>query len=240
MSYSGMATPFGIRIYTPLAQAGATDVQMYMAGAVYGLIIFICQYAVGYWQAVNETTIDASLKSLIGVALYLIVFKFTPIASIHASEHQVVHAMENGSELNHDSVKQQDRVHPRCGTNLMTLFLMFGLFIDIIKQMPVASWAQMLMGVAAFMLSSHTSTSIGGFLQKHFTTKPARPQDIDRAIEIGIEHNTRFVKYIWQNDMPSKFKMFLMNIKHSGMVYTLLAYIPVYLLLSAFFAIPGH
>ena len=240
ISYGGMATPFGIRIYTAIAHSGVTDLQMFITGAVYSLIIFASQYAVGYWQTTNEIILDSSVKSVAGIALYLLALRFTPIASIHASEHQVIHAMEKGEDLTPESVKSQNRVHPRCGTNLMALFLVFGLLVGLIGKMPIASWAQFAITIPAFMLSSWSSTSIGRFLQKHFTTKTARDQDIDKAIEAGFEHNTRFVQYVWKNDMPSDIKSFIMNLKNSGMIHMILPYIALHLLISAFFPIPGR
>lgn len=240
LSYGGMATPFGIRIYTTIAHAGVTDLQMFITGIIYSLAVFVCQYAVGYWQTMNEATIDVTVKSVVGVALYLVFLRVTPIASIHASEHQLVHALEKGIELTPESVKAQDRVHPRCGTNLMALFLVFGLLVGLIGKMPIAPWAQIGIMIPAFMLSSWGSNSIGGFLQKHFTTKTARDKDIDKAIEIGIEHNTKFIKYVWVNDMPSPLKGFLLHVKNGGVAHMLVSYIAVYLLLSVFFPIPGH
>jgi hypothetical protein len=240
LSYGGMATPFGIRIYTTIAQAGVTDLQMLITGIIYSLVIFVCQYATGYWQTMNEITIDASVKSTIGVALYLIFLRFTPIASMHASEHQLVHALEKGIELTPESVKSQDRVHPRCGTNLMALFLVFGLLVGLIGKMPIAPWAQIGIMIPAFMLSSWSSKNIGGLLQRYFTTKTARDKDIHSAIEIGIEHNTKFIQYVWANGMPNAIKSFVMHIKNSGSAHMLISYIAVYLLLSTIFPIPGH
>lgn len=159
---------------------------------------------------------------------------------MHASEHQLVHALEKGIVLTPESVKSQDRVHPRCGTNLMALFLVFGLLVGLIGKMPIASWAQIGIMIPAFMLSSWSSNSIGGFLQRYFTTKTARDKDIDRAIEIGIEHNTKFIQYVWSNDMPNAIKSFVMHIKNSGSAHMLISYIAVYLLLSTIFPIPGH
>lgn len=240
LSYGGMATPFGIRIYTTIAHAGVTDLQMFATGAIYSLIIFVCQYLIGYWQNTNEFTIDPSVKSLLGVALYLIVLRITPIASTHASEHQLIHAMEKGEELTRESVKSQNRVHPRCGTNLMAFLMVFGTIAGLIGKMPVAPLVQVGMMIPAFMLSSMSSNAIGGFLQQHFTTKTARDKDIDKAIEIGLEHNTKFVQYVWANNMPSRIKGFLMHIMNSGSAHMLLSYIAVYLLLSVFFPIPGR
>lgn len=238
--YGGMATPFGIRIYTAIAHAGVTDLQMFITGVIYSSMLFACAYAVGYLQTVSGVTIDAYIKSLAIFALYLILFRLTPIASIHASEHQIIHAMENEADLTSESVKSQNRVHPRCGTNLMALFLMFGLFANLIGMIPVASWVHIIIMIPVFVLSSWASTSVGGFLQKHLTTKTARDKDIDKAIEVGIEHNTRFVNYAWKYGVPSPFNRFIMNLEHGGIIYMLLSYFAMYLLLSALFPIPGH
>jgi hypothetical protein len=241
MTYGGMATPFGIRIYTTLANAGATDLQMFLSGALYSFIIFACQYIVGYWESINEITIDKSLSLLVAVAAYLIVFRITPISSIHASEHQLIHAMEKDEILSRDSVKSQNRVHPRCGTNFMSLILMLSVFISLIEQMPVASWFKFVCIIPALIFTSWSSGTVGGFLQKHFTTKTARDKDIDQAIKIGIEHNTKFVEYVCTHEkQPSIVKGFIMYIKNSGLLHTMFAYVIIHLWLSAFFKIPGN
>lgn len=240
ISYNGFVTPFGIRIYTSFAEAGATNLQMYLTGVILGLIILICQCAIGYWQQFSEIIIDPALNSLMLMTLLIFIFRLTPTASIHASEHQVILAMENENELNHDSVKTQDRVSTRCGTNLMVLFLMLNLFANLSRYISLSGLAQVLFIIVTCVLSLLTYTSIGGFIQRYFTTKPARPKDIDRAIEIGIEHNTKFCEYMLQNNTPSKLKMCFMHIKHSGMLPMLCGGFSIMLIVSSFFTIPGY
>ena len=87
ISYSGFATPFGIRIYTPFAEAGATNLQMYLTGAIFGLIILICQCAIGYWQQFNEIIIDPALNSLMVSCLLLsCLLRYINNASLARSE----------------------------------------------------------------------------------------------------------------------------------------------------------
>lgn len=238
VSYSGMATPFGIRIYSSCAHAGVSDTYMYLTGAIYGIVIFACQYAAGTLNINNPVVNSHDFKSLMGLFLYLLVMRFTPISSIHASEHQVIHAMEKDTMLNHESVKQQSRIHPRCGTNLMAGLLLFTTCVNIINSTAVASWAKVVCAIPMFFVSCWLSEPVGTFLQQYFTTKTARDKDIDAALEAGLQHNFQFVSYLWRNAMPTGFKLFLMKIQHSGLGHMLLAHTAAYLLLMRLFPIP--
>lgn len=238
LSYGGMATPFGIRIHSAITHAGVSNLQMVCTGLIYAVAVFAAHYLSGYLQVSSHLKLDTEVASWIGLVIYLLFFRLTPLASIHASEHQVIHAMEKSGELTFENVSRQNRVHPRCGTNFMALLVVFGALVHLIQFTHLPEWIQFPMLVCALMTSSFASPRFGGFLQKYFTTKAARDSDIQKAIDVAMKHNSNFIEYLSKNDVPSALKLFFMSISNSGAVYIFSAYLATYLALNALFTIP--
>lgn len=237
--YGGFATPFGIRVYSNYACAGVTNLKMVMTAVVYSVLIFLSHYAIEYTEALNKITIEPYLKSLIGVGLYLSMFRLTPISAIHASEHQVIHALDAEIELTPESVGEQNRVHLSCGTNFVAWFLIFSLCLALASKTAMSDIWQVLCIIPSWIMASRLSKRFGGFLQKYLTTKPARKKDIEESIKVALEHNINAVQYITKNHkVLSPMRDLIMYLHNSGLAYMIPINIAVISLLTALFPVP--
>ena len=107
--------------------------------------------------------------------------RLTPMAGIHAAEHQTVWAIERGLALTPESVERMPRAHPRCGTNLMALA---GLMTIMLQHSPsFSSWNILITLLFTFLLWRR----FGTFLQEYFTTRPATLNQIESGIKAGRE-----------------------------------------------------
>src|SRR5262249_3714835 len=112
---------------------------------------------------------EASLRGLdahwpyapLSLLLFGVLFRYSWVTGLHAAEHQVVHAIEMGDDLTPEAVRRKPRIHPRCGTNLMTAFGTFMLLRSLGD-----GW-----DVIAFPVVLLTWRIFGGFLQQHVTTR---------------------------------------------------------------------
>nr|CAA9226971.1 hypothetical protein AVDCRST_MAG63-787 [uncultured Armatimonadetes bacterium] len=200
----GMATPLGVYLTTGAVSGGAGTSALLLLGLVMFLVHLL---AVGVAQAGQNwlagafgpqisalpfafrVAMDNLFVFVVQFALLLTLLRLSPIAGYHAAEHQVVHAMERAEPLLLDTVRAMPRVHPRCGTNLVAgmLILLGGggllsLFLD--------EWAY---GVAFIAAITYWRT-VGGWLQQHFTTRPATDAQLESGIRAArelLEHHGR-------------------------------------------------
>lgn len=192
-SLGGLATPLGVYITDGKHQAGAGNLGLFLTGIAIGsLIVFIEQLFKSGYTYFNIDSSDTSVFPLIfimQILLFLLILKFTPLAKIHAAEHQTINAAEKGLPLTLETVKTQPREHKRCGTNIMVLLLgiqfVIILFVSFIKNFD--PFLQFIFLFWSFIFVFSNRKKWGIWLQKHFTTNSAPDKYILNGIAAGEE-----------------------------------------------------
>ncbi|RYX85227.1 DUF1385 domain-containing protein [bacterium] len=195
----GMATPLGVWLTEGVLTGGAPSIGLFLSGLTISSYFFIAQLAVYFvartiepqWGALALSgrlglTYDATnLLNTVFAALHtlflLLLFRFTPLAGIHAAEHQTVHAIERGLPLTVENVSKMPRAHPRCGTNLMAIA---AIITAIATHLPSLSpgWILLLLGAVFFAWRS-----FGDAIQVMFTTRPASKKQLESGIKAANE-----------------------------------------------------
>ena len=199
-SVGGMATPMGVYLTTGSQSGGANNLGLFLSGLTLGFC-FMLSGALAYgimhmYGVFMKFPIDFYLNSpaigvpnihdmpyYIMVALNLLIFRtlfqLSPLAGYHAAEHMTVHAIEAGEILTPDTVRKMPRVHPRCGTNLLTGLTLFFFITTYVKDQ-----SSLLMAGLVVVLSWR---SIGGWVQQHVTTKKPTEKQLASGIRAGNE-----------------------------------------------------
>ncbi|MCX6345576.1 MAG: DUF1385 domain-containing protein [Armatimonadetes bacterium] len=199
-SVGGMATPLGVYLTTGSQSGGANNIGLFLSGLTLGLC-FILSGAMAYgimrlYGLIMKFPIDFYLNSpaigvpnvhdlpyyiLVGlnILLFRTIFQLSPLAGYHAAEHMTVHAIEAGEILTLDTVRKMPRVHPRCGTNLLTGLFLFTLITKYVKDQYSLLMAGLI--VALFW------RSIGGWAQQYVTTKKPTQKQLASGIAAGNE-----------------------------------------------------
>lgn len=211
----GMATPFGIRLCTDYVQAGITGFQMLVTGAL---------LAVASWALVDDVPhllfdrlhLVSGVYTLVGMFLYMAFMRLTPLAGIHASEHMVIHTMEKGLLLTIENVRSQPRVHPRCGTNVLALFIILIGVVTVAQVSRCPVWLGV--PVSAFLaLLFHSK--LGAWLQCHLTTRTPTDEHLRRAIStaslLSLNQMTFDLHHGWQTPADRPIKVFS-HLSHLG------------------------
>lgn len=196
----GLATPLGVHLTCGSQRGGVGDKGLVLMGMLFSLlqiaglaIATLVAYGIEsllgpptYAALLSEPTsipnfLDAipGIVAIIPIATLLLGIRLLPVAGYHAAEHQTVHAIEQGEPLDYHTVSRMPRVHQRCGTNLAAAA---AIFIFLISQFPSP-----FIVVVAMMAALLGWRSIGAFLQRHVTTKPASPRQIESGIRAGDE-----------------------------------------------------
>jgi CBS domain-containing protein len=193
----GMATPLGVWLTDGRLQGGAPPLGLFLSGLVLAACLAVSQlimlvglnainaqwggmFASGRLGAMADggNTFNLLVTIVQGV-LFLGALRLTPMAGIHAAEHQTVWAMERGLALTPENVGQMPRAHPRCGTNLMALA---GLMQIMLQHSPSYSGGTVLL---VLLLTFLFWRQFGTFLQEYFTTRPATRKQLESGIKAG-------------------------------------------------------
>lgn len=192
-SLGGLATPLGVYITDGKHQAGAGNFGLFLTGISIGVILLFIEQVFGfvYKYFAIDVTNAAILPAafLLQIISFVFLLRLTPLAKIHAAEHQTINAIEKGLPLTLETVKLQPREHIRCGTNIMVLFI--GLQIIILtfvgylsKIEPLFQFIYLFVG---FMFVFSNWKKWGMWLQKYFTTVKAPDSYILNGIKVGEE-----------------------------------------------------
>jgi uncharacterized protein YqhQ len=110
--------------------------------------------------------------------------KFTSIGRYHGAEHKAVAAYEKFDEVTLDTAKRASRIHPRCGTNILSYIIVAALLDPLIPYWWYAIAQFILISEAWFIFGkTRTSIAIGNFLQRYFTTTEPRRAELEVAVE---------------------------------------------------------
>ena len=110
--------------------------------------------------------------------------KFTSIGRYHGAEHKAVAAYERYGEVTLDGARRSNRVHPRCGTNILIYILIAALLDPLIGWWGYAILQFILISEAWYIFGeSRASIAIGNFLQRYITTSEPKRSELEVAVE---------------------------------------------------------
>lgn len=202
----GMATPLGVYLTTGSVSAGAGDFGLFLTGVAIGLLI-IMSHALSqgllkvfgiitgvpistYLDSVpltlvpNAYDIPFYASTVLSVVFFMVLMRLSPLAGYHAAEHMTVHAIESGEDLSPQTVSRMQRVHPRCGTNLLAGA---GIFLIIVSRF--GSDVAVIFGLAVVILGWR---AVGGWLQYLVTTKNPSERQLASGIAAGRQLLERY------------------------------------------------
>jgi CBS domain-containing protein len=187
----GLATPFGVYLTTGAIAGGAKSWQLVATGGLMFLMFVLASTVaqalmMGVSPEFLRTNTGQSVLSGLGLLLFLVGLRFSPLAGYHAAEHMVVHAIEQGEPLREETVKRMPRVHPRCGTNLAVTV---GLFLGIMN----APWLMLEVRLLiAIIVALFFGRPLGSIVQSVFTTRTPNSAQLQAGIAAGRELLTRY------------------------------------------------
>jgi uncharacterized membrane protein len=169
-----------------------------VAGSVWVLVLFAAILG-GLWLFVRlmELGSDYGPPGLVGGALglfaqfpvlpfllfFLLFMKFSPIGRYHGAEHKAVAAYERFGEVTLEGARTSNRLHPRCGTNILIYIVLAALLDPLIPWWPYAILQFILISEAWYAFGrSRPSIAVGNFLQKYFTTAEPRTEELEVAV----------------------------------------------------------
>ena len=203
---AGLATPFGVYLTTGGLRAGAGDLSLFATGAalmilnlvaggvVYGLswLATRATEAAGLSPSAEAAAADVPVEAVMVlfafyIGIFLLLLRLSPLAGVHAGEHMVVHAIEEGEDLTPENVRAMPRVHPRCGTNLMALMVLIVVAQRFLSSLAVAASeaATMLALFILVMIVLVTWRRLGAGLQRWVTTRPPSDRQMAAATTVG-------------------------------------------------------
>lgn len=184
----GMATPLGVFLSDGTHRGGAGDFALMLTG----VFLFLGSLAAAAISTgVERLAFQYRLYQYaplpwIGGAVFFVVFalwfRLSWVAGYHAAEHQTVHAIERNEPLTVEAVRRMPRPHPRCGTNIVVLMVMFTSLVGYLKMDPLVA------GVFCLV----TYKFFGHWVQLHVTTRPASTAQLENGIRAGQEVLERF------------------------------------------------
>lgn len=206
----GMATPFGVYLHCGSAGAGSNSGQLMLTGVFLALMVgvawvlsFLLSWLIEGPIGVPLVPILLGSPVLVGgagmqafplliwllpVVIFLILLKFSRLSQFHAAEHMVVHTLEHFEPLTEEVVGRMNRVHPRCGSNLMVPLLLL-YTAGVLWALP-SKWYS----IALFVLVLATGRNLGAVAQAWFTTRPPERRHIEKAIQAAKD---LVENYLW-------------------------------------------
>jgi CBS domain-containing protein len=207
----GMATPLGVYLTDGVDSGGVGNFGLFLAGATLTSLFTIAMVAsnasdivaLNHHIDVNgiierlimpvlpgyAVTIVTNLRSAVTLFLMLMLLRLIPVAGYHAAEHQVVHCIERGEPLMPKNVAAMPRPHPRCGTNLVSAVMLFGVYLTVLTGVLQSGSSAIVPAALATVL---TWRQVGTFLQQYFTTRPASQKQLASGIRAGQDLLTKY------------------------------------------------
>ena len=201
---AGLATPLGVYLTTGALRAGAGNLGLVATGAalmvlnllagggLYGLAWsldrLLGQAAEGPAPAVTgEAAMTVALVlSAVHMLIFLVLLRLSPLAGVHAAEHMVVHAIEEGEDLSLEKVRAMPRVHPRCGTNLIALLILLVIAKQFLTSVSGASQEAQVMALFVLaLIVLLTWRRLGAGLQRWVTTRRPSDRQLMQGMRVG-------------------------------------------------------
>jgi uncharacterized protein YqhQ len=116
--------------------------------------------------------------------LFFAAMKLTPIGRYHGAEHKVVAAYERDGEVTLEGARRSSRIHPRCGTNILSYIVAAALLDPLIAWWGYAVLQFILISEAWYVFGkTRPSIAVGNFFQRYFTTTEPRRAELEVAVE---------------------------------------------------------
>ena len=206
----GMATPFGVYLTNGDVSGGVGNLALAAGGVLLGLLASAAAIIVAGAEAAivrlalfapvsRSAGLSSALEGLAVALVFMALMRATRVASFHAAEHQVVHAMERAERLEPEIVSRMPRVHPRCGTNLWAGAT---LFVFLLTALPLdRATAGLVAGIATMLLWRRA----GSWIQQNFTTRPAARPQIESGIAAARQLTSRYMQSpVTRRNLPKR------------------------------------
>jgi hypothetical protein len=129
-------------------------------------------------------TFFAEFPILPVLLLFFAAMRFSPIGRYHGAEHKAVAAYEEHGEVTLEGAQRSSRIHPRCGTNILSYIVLAALLDPLVAWWGYAVLQFILISEAWFIFGkTRPSIAIGNFLQRYFTTTEPRRAELEVAVE---------------------------------------------------------
>jgi CBS domain-containing protein len=236
---AGLATPFGVYLTTGALRSGAGNFALAATGAalmllnllangvVYGLARLADYFLFpGAAQSAPEPPFEVPFVAELifyGLwsAIFLLLLRFSPLAGTHGAEHMVVHAIEEGEDLDLQKTRSMPRVHPRCGTNLMALLVLLVIALEFFSSLStrVDEGTRFLALLVLVTIVLLTWRRLGAGLQRWVTTRQPSERQLARALDVGRDllekvrlhpgARVSFPRCLWNSSFPQVLSGFL-------------------------------
>ena len=167
-----------------------------VVGSIWTLLFFAATL-VALWLFVRLMELGSGEGALGGVFAFFAAFpilpvlllffaamKFSPIGRYHGAEHKAVAAYEEHGEATLEAARRSSRIHPRCGTNILSYIILAALLDPLIAWWGYAVLQFILISEAWFVFGkTRPSIAVGNFLQIYFTTTEPRRAELEVAVE---------------------------------------------------------
>jgi hypothetical protein len=184
----GMATPLGVFLSDGTFRGGVGDFALMLtgvflfAGSLAAAALSSGAARLAFQYKLYEFVPTTWISSLVFFVAFALWFRLSWVAGYHAAEHQTVHAIERNEPLTVESVGRMPRPHPRCGTNLVVLMVMFTTLVGFLRVDALMA------GIFCLV----TYKFFGYWVQKNVTTRPATKAQLEDGIRAGREVLERF------------------------------------------------
>jgi hypothetical protein len=167
-----------------------------VVGSFWMLVFFVATLA-GLWLFVRLMELSSGKGFVGGVFSYFAEFpilpvlllffaamKFTPIGRYHGAEHKAVAAYEEHGEITLEGARKSSRIHPRCGTNILSYIVLAALLDPFVDWWGYTILQFILISEAWFVFGeTRPSIAVGNFIQRYFTTTEPRRAELEVAVE---------------------------------------------------------
>ncbi len=152
--------------------------------AVLWLFVRLMEFGGGAGPLGGLFSFFADFPILPVLLLFFVGMKLSPIGRYHGAEHKVVTAYEKYGEVTLEKARISSRIHPRCGTNILSYILLAALIDPLIGWWGYAILQFILISEAWYIFGqSRPSIAVGNFLQRYFTTSEPRTPELEVAVE---------------------------------------------------------
>jgi uncharacterized protein YqhQ len=152
--------------------------------AVLWLFVRLMELGSGEGTIGSVFTFFAEFPILPVLLLFFAAMKFTPIGRYHGAEHKAVATYEEHGEVTLEGARKSSRIHPRCGTNILSYIILAALLDPLIGWWGYAILQFILISEAWFVFGkTRPSIAVGDFLQRYFTTTEPRRAELEVAVE---------------------------------------------------------
>jgi uncharacterized protein YqhQ len=152
--------------------------------AVLWLFVRLMEFGSGTGPLGGVFAFFAEFPILPMLLLFFAAMKFTPLGRYHGAEHKVVATYEEHGEVTLEGARKSSRIHPRCGTNILSYIVAAALLDPFIAWWGYAVLQFILISEAWFVFGkTRPSIVVGNFFQRYFTTTEPRQAELEVAVE---------------------------------------------------------